>query len=109
MKSFDLFRLGNSAPRGPERRKSSKPDFKGLNRRAGADRRGLTYGLTFKTVAALAPLEEWLVENFPDQHRFTIEDMSEDLSVKHVRVLFTDDVDRQEFREYLKDYLKNYR
>lgn len=109
MKSFDLFRLANPTARGPERRKAKTSNFKGLERRAGPERRGLNYGLTFKTSAALAPLEEWLAENFPGQHRFTIEDMSEDLLVKHVRVLFTDDADRQDFREYLRDYLKNYR
>ncbi len=109
MRVFDLFRPTPSTERGPDRRSTSGQSFKGLNRRNGADRRGLRFGLTFKTTEPLAPLEEWLAESFPDLHRFTIEDMSEDLSVKHVRVIFANETDRATFREYLKDYLHRYR
>lgn len=80
-----------------DRRKSDKP-YDGPDRRHGDDRRGLSFGLRFTTGRRLSVLEEWLDDNCGGGYHLAIEDMSEDLGRKTVRVMFSRDEDRQKFR-----------
>lgn len=101
------FRIPQPEAPGPEheprteidRRKSDKP-YDGPDRRHGGDRRGLSFGLRFTTGRRLSDLEEWLDDNCGGGYHLAIEDMSEDLGRKTVRVAFSRDEDRQKFRQH---------
>jgi len=102
MKFFSLGGFGKDArPRSGERRRNGGDGYDGPERRSGADRRGLTYGLKFRTQGSLAALEEWLDARFPGDYRLTIEGMSDDLRTKEVRAVFA----REDQRAALKFYL----
>lgn len=103
MKFFSLgSSSGDKTPRTGERRTSEDDSRQGgPDRRAGADRRGLTYGLKFKTGRAVGPIEDWLEDNFPGEYRLTIEGMSDDLHTKEIRVVFADDDQRVTFKAFL--------
>ena len=105
MKLFDLGDGGNFGRSGKERRQGSG-GYEGKERRSGVDRRGLKFGLRFRTSWALAPLEDWLSETFPGQHQFQIEEISEDFTYKDVKVLFATDEQRNRFKAILTTYLK---
>jgi len=109
MKLFDLFGKSpdDKTPRsGDRRRAGSDAHYTGPERRIGADRRGLSYGLKFKTKRAVAPIEEWLDRYMPGQHRLTIEGMSDDLTTKDVRVVFATEEQRTTFRAGLSLYIQ---
>ncbi|MEQ8322267.1 MAG: hypothetical protein RH946_18545 [Rhodospirillales bacterium] len=109
MKFFDLGRPApeKSNPRDGDRRKTgSDAHYSGLDRRAGVDRRGLGFGLKFKTERAIGPIEDWLHEHMPHQHRLTIEGMSDDLTTKEVRVVFAREDQRVIFKAALSHYIK---
>lgn len=98
---------GDKTPRKGDRRKAgSDANYTGPERRRGVDRRGLGFGLRFKTERAVGPIEEWLDEHMPDQHRITIEGISEDLSVKDVRVVFASAEQRETFKAALSIYIQ---
>ncbi len=107
-----LFNLGgkpssDKTPRSGDRRKAgSGAHYTGPERRQGADRRGLGYGLKFKTERAVGPIEEWLDRYMADQHRLTIEGMSDDLTIKDVRVVFATEEQRATFKAALSIYIQ---
>ena len=101
---FGLGKKNGADKRVGERRQGGEHD--GPERRSGTDQRGLAYGLKFKTVHPLAPLEDWLENTFPGEYRLIIEEISEDLAVKTVRAVFATDAQRVTFKAELSDYLK---
>lgn len=110
MKPFELGSkkiAPGSDPRADERRKESKASFDGPDRRQGADRRGLKYGLKFKTSSAVGPIEDWLNDNFPGESHLAISGMSDDFAVKEIQVSFASADDRQNFKDFLSDYLNS--
>lgn len=107
-----LFDLGRSSPdpsnprKGDRRKAGSDEHYSGLERRTGVDRRGLGFGLKFKTDRAIGPIEDWLHEHMPQQHRLTIEGLSDDLTTKEVRVVFAQEDQRVLFKAALSHYIK---
>ena len=87
--------------RSEENRRKAQQPYDGPDRRHGADRRGMSFGLRFTTGRRLSEIEEWLDANCSGGgYNLAIEDMSEDLGRKTVRVMFDRDEDRQRFRDY---------
>ena len=107
-----LFNLGGKSPddktprSGDRRRAGSDAAYTGPERRQGPDRRGLAYGLKFKTKRAVGPIEEWLERYMPGDHRLTIEGMSDDLTTKEVRVVFATEEQRTTFKAALSIYIQ---
>ncbi|MGJ3258048.1 MAG: hypothetical protein ACFE0S_00455 [Rhodospirillales bacterium] len=107
-----LFSLGGKSPEdktpreGDRRKAGSEADYKGKERRQDADRRGLAYGLRFKTERAVGPIEDWLQENMPNLHRITIEDMSDDFYTKELRAVFASEDLRETFKAALGTYIR---
>ena len=67
---------------------AERTDFKGVDRRKNGVRTTFACGLTFKTSFAIGPIEDWLKEHFEDEYRLNFQDISNDLSVKQIRVAF---------------------
>lgn len=110
MKLFDLGGkpAEDKTPRTGDRRQGgSDTDYAGPDRRQGADRRGLGYGLRFQTERAVAPIEDWLERHMPAQHRLTVEGMSDDLRTKEIKVLFASADQREKFKAALGSYVRH--
>lgn len=107
-----LFNLGGKSPKdktprtGDRRTAGSDANYKGPERRQDADRRGLGYGLRFKTERAVGPIEDWLQETMPEVHRITIEGMSDDLSTKELKAVFASEELRETFKAALSTYIR---
>jgi hypothetical protein len=107
-----LFNLGGKAPvdktprEGDRRKAGSDRSYTGPERRQNADRRGLGYGLKFKTERAVGPIEDWLQANMPGLHRITIEGMSDDLYTKELRAVFASEDLREKFKAALGTYIR---
>lgn len=104
-----FFSLGgdnkNRTPRGRDRRRAgSTVSYDGPERRSGVDRRGLIYGLKFKTERPVGPIEDWLDDNFPGDYRLSIEGISDDLHTKEVRAVFAHEDQRVTFKAFLVTY-----
>lgn len=109
---MNLFELLFSSPgtrRRDDRRKRRDANYAGVERRNGPDRRGLPYGISFETVRALGPLEDWLEDMMAGRYRLSIEGISEDLDSKNVRVMFAHEADREAFKAYVADYIDGLR
>lgn len=104
MKIFDFGKKKGTEKRAEDRRKGSG-DYDGPERRSGRDRRGLKFALRFKIGRPLGPLEDWLAEHYPDEHRLHIEGISDDFHVKDVQVVFATADQRAGFRSVLAIYL----
>ena len=110
MKLFNLGKKDTPAaknPRGGDRRQNTNTGFAGEDRRKATDRRGLLVGLKFKTSKAVGPIEDWLQDQFPGEHHFNIEGMSEDLYIKEVKVVFASVEQREKFKQFLSAYIKS--
>lgn len=85
--------------RGRDERRQQQKSFDGDDRRHGGDRRGMRFGLRFTTTRRLTELEDWLDINCRAGYHLAIEDMSETLDRKTVRIMFGSDEERQDFRQ----------
>lgn len=83
---------------------AQRTDFKGVDRRKNGVRNTFSCGLTFKTSFAIDPIEDWLKEHFEGEYRLNFQDMSNDLSVKQIRVAFAMPFQRDAFKEFLRNH-----
>lgn len=83
---------------------SRAKEFKGVDRRKGGARSAFSCGLTFKTALAVAPIENWLKDQFEGEYRLDFQGMSDDLTVKQIRVAFSMPFQRDAFKEFLRGH-----
>ena len=83
---------------------TERTDFKGVDCRKNGVRTTFSCGLTFKTSFAIGPIEDWLKEHFEDEYRLNFQDMSNDLTVKQIRVAFAIPSQRDAFKEFLRNH-----
>lgn len=79
-------------------RRQGQQTYDGNERRQRGDRHGMPFGLKFTTTRGLTEIEDWLDENCRSGYHLAIEDMSEALDSKTVRIMFSSDEERQDFR-----------
>ena len=98
MNIFNVKKLTPSVERrtGEERRHEPAPLPNG-DRRKGADRRGMRFGVMFKTSRSTDDIEDWLEDNCEELWSVTLEGIDEDLSSKTLRVLFRSEADKVSF------------
>lgn len=90
--------------RSGEDRRSSDLTWQGVerrktNRRHAADRRGLQFGLFYKTGQSLGDLYDWLEENCTGQWSVGLEEGGSATDRRSVKVLFEHDRDKALFME----------
>ena len=85
-----------------ERRQDAEPSTDG-ERRKGADRRGMRFGVLFRTTRSIDDIEDWLEGNCGDSWSISLEGIEEDLSSKTLRVLFMSEADKIAFSRALGD------
>ena len=88
---------------------AERTDFKGVDRRKNGVHTTFTCGPTFKTSFAIGPIEDWLKKHFEEEYRLNFQDISNDLTVKQIRVAFAIPSQHDAFKEFEADpdnYLK---
>lgn len=91
---------------GQNKNRSTSPskrtkDFRGVDRRKNG-RGEFTCGLTFKTALAVGPIEDWLKDRFAGEYQLNLQDMSDDLRIKQIRIAFAMPFQRDAFKEFLQ-------
>ncbi len=79
-------------------------EFKGVDRRKNSSRGAFSCGLTFQTELPIGPIEDWLKDNFEGEYRLNFQDMSDDLTIKQIRVAFVMPFQRDAFKEFLRGH-----
>ena len=98
MKIFNVEKLTPSVERRTaEQRRQGPAPLPNGDRRKGADRRGMRFGVLFKTTRSIEDIEDWLEDNCESLWSVTLEGIDEDLSSKTLRILFMDEADKIAF------------
>ena len=82
---------------------AERTDFKGVDRRKNGVHTAFSCGLAFKTSLAIGPIEDWFKEHFEDEYYLNFQDMSNDLTVKQIRVAFAIPSQHDAFKEFGAD------
>lgn len=93
---------------GEERRQEDKPGnkpFEGVDRRQtidrrdSPDRRGMRFGVIYKTVGSMTEIEDWLDDTCDGEWNLILQDMDDQLVQKTLRVMFELEEDKKKFVE----------
>lgn len=93
---------------GEERRQEAAPGekpFEGvdrrqnIDRREASDRRGMRFGVIYKTVGSMTEIEDWLDDTCDGEWNLILQDMDDQLIQKTLRVMFEFEEDKKKFVE----------